>query len=47
MPMVHLITCKTISSYKWLINYPTTAAMWQTAFGNDFGGMVQGNQKTG
>jgi hypothetical protein len=26
---------------------PATSKMWQTAFGKDFGGMVQGNNKTG
>ncbi len=26
---------------------PTTAEMWQTAFGKDFGGMAQGDNKTG
>jgi hypothetical protein len=47
MPMVHPITGKTISSYKQLMKDLTTAEMWQTAFGKDFGGMVQGDQKTG
>ncbi len=28
------------------MNYPATAEVWQTAFGNDFGGMCQGNNKT-
>ncbi len=26
---------------------PATLEVWQTAFGKDFGGMVQGNDKTG
>jgi hypothetical protein len=26
---------------------PATMEIWQTAFGKDFGGMVQGNNKTG
>jgi hypothetical protein len=47
MQMVHPITGETISSYKWLMKDLTTAEMWQTAFGKDFGGMAQGNQKTG
>jgi hypothetical protein len=47
MLMVHPVLGKTISSYKWLMKDPTTAEMWQTAFGKDFGGMAQGNQKTG
>ncbi len=25
---------------------PTTAEIWQAAFGNDFGGMAQGDNKT-
>jgi hypothetical protein len=46
-PMVHPITGKTISSYKKLMNDPATAEVWQTAFGKDFGGMAQGDNKTG
>ena len=30
-----------------MMNYPATAEVWQTAFGKDFGGMVQGDNKTG
>ena len=26
---------------------PATAKVWQTAFGKDFGGMAQGDNKTG
>ena len=29
------------------MNDPATAATWQTAFGKDFGGMAQGDNKTG
>jgi hypothetical protein len=47
MPMIHPIMGETISSYKWLMKDPTTAETLQTAFGKDFGGMAQGNQKTG
>jgi hypothetical protein len=47
MPMLHPITGKTISSYKWLMKDLTKAETWQMAFGKDFDGMVQGNQKTG
>jgi hypothetical protein len=46
-PMVHPVTGHTISSYKKLMHDPTTAEVWQTAFGKDFGGMVQGCNKTG
>ncbi len=46
-PMVHPVTCETVSSYKKLMNDPATAEVWQTAFGKDFGGMCQGDNKTG
>ncbi len=46
-PMVHPITGETISSYKKLMHDPVTAKTWQTAFGKDFGGMTQGDDKTG
>ncbi len=38
---------KTISSYIKLMNNQATAEVWQTAFGKDFGGMAQGDNKTG
>ena len=44
--MVHPTTGETISSYKRLMNDPETAEVWQTAFGKDFGGMTQGDDKT-
>jgi hypothetical protein len=47
MPMLHLTTGETISSYKKLMHDPATSKFWQTAFGKDFGGMVQGDNKTG
>ncbi len=46
-PMVHPVTGETISSYKKLMNDPPTADVWQTSFGKDFGGMAQGDNKTG
>jgi hypothetical protein len=46
-PMVHPSTRETISSYKKLMNDPAVAETWQTAFGKDFGGMLQGDNKTG
>ena len=46
-PMVRLVTGKTISCYKQLTNNPATAEVRQTAFRKDFGGMAQGNNKTG
>ena len=45
--MVHPETGEMISSYKKLMKDPVTAETWQTAFGKDFGGMCQGNNKTG
>ncbi len=45
--MVHPIMGETISSYKKLMNNPATAEIWQTAFGKDFGGMAQGDNKMG
>ena len=44
-PMVHPVTGETISSYKKLMNDPATAEVWQTAFGKDFRGMAQGDNK--
>jgi hypothetical protein len=38
---------KTISSYRKLMHNPATSKVWQTAFGKDFGGMAQGDNKTG
>jgi hypothetical protein len=47
-PMVHPVMGKTISSYKKLMNDPATAEiLWQTEFGKGFGGMAQGDNKTG
>jgi hypothetical protein len=46
-PMIHPTTGEIISSYKCLMNDPATAEVWQTAFGKDFGGMAQGDRKTG
>ncbi len=46
-PMVHLVTGKTVSSYKKLMHDPATAKVWQMAFGRDFGSMAQGDNKMG
>jgi hypothetical protein len=46
-PVVHLITGKLITSYKWLMHDLAMAKTWQTAFSKDFGGMAFGNNKTG
>ncbi len=47
LPMVHPVTSETISSYKELMNNTATSEKWQTAFGKDLRGMVQGNHKMG
>ena len=47
MPMVHPVTDETITSYKKLMKDPVTQETWMAAFGNDFGGMAQGDNKTG
>ncbi len=47
MPMIHPATGETITSYKKLMHDPTTKDIWQTVFGKDFGGMAQGDSKTG
>ncbi len=46
-PMVHPVTGEIISSCKKLMNDLATAEVWQTAFGKDFGGMCQGDNKMG
>jgi hypothetical protein len=46
-PMVHPITGVIISSYKKLMNDSATAKVWQTPLGKEFGGMAQGDNKTG
>ena len=46
MPIDHPTTGDTISSYKRLMHDPANAEVWQTAFGKDFGGMAQGDNKT-
>jgi hypothetical protein len=45
-PMVHPTMGKTITSHKQLIHDPETAEVWQIAFGKDFDGMVQGDDKS-
>ncbi len=46
-PMVHPTTGDTITSYKHLMHNQETAEVWQTAFGKNFGGMAQGDNKMG
>jgi hypothetical protein len=47
LPMVHPVTGETISSYMKLMNDPATSKVWQIAFGKDFGGLAQGENKLG
>ena len=47
LPMVHLTMGKMITSYKQLMSDPEMAQVWQAAFGKDFGGLAQGDKKTG
>jgi hypothetical protein len=47
MPMIHPTTGETITSYKKMMHDPATIEIWQTAFGKDFGGMAQGDNKMG
>ncbi len=46
-PIVHPVTGETILSYKKLMNNPAMAEVWQKVFIKNFGGMAQGNNKTG
>ena len=45
-PMVYPVTGKVISSYKKAINDHCIAEVWKTAFGKEFGGLAQGDNKT-
>jgi hypothetical protein len=46
MAMIHPVTGEHITSYRKLMQDPATAEVWMTAFGKDFGGMCQGDDKT-
>jgi len=45
-PAVHLVTGETFTSYKKAMKDLVIADVWQTAFGREFGGMAQGDDKT-
>ena len=45
--MDHPVTGEHITSYQKLMNDPVTSEVWMTAFSKDFGGMCQGDKKTG
>jgi hypothetical protein len=46
-PAIHPVTGETFTSYKKAMKDPAIADIWQTAFGKEFGGMAQGDNKTG
>ena len=46
-PVIHPTTGKIISKYKELANDPEMCEVWMTAFGKEFGGLAQGDNKTG
>jgi hypothetical protein len=46
LAMAHPITGEHITSYHKLMLDPATSEVWMTAFGKDYGGMCQGNNKT-
>lgn len=45
-PAIHPVTGETFTSYKKAMKDPAIAEVWQTAFGKEFGGMAQGDNKT-
>ena len=46
-PVIHPSTGKLITKYAELANNPKMAEVWSTAFGKEFGGLAQGDEKTG
>ncbi len=45
-PAIHPVTGETVTSYRKAMKDPAMANVWMTAFGKDFGGMAQGDNKT-
>ncbi len=45
--MMHPNTGEMISSYNGYMHNPASLEVWQTAFGKEFNGMAQGDDKTG
>ena len=45
-PMVHPVTGDIVSSYKKAMNDTSNGDLWKTAFGKEFGGLAQGDNKT-
>ena len=46
-PVIHPTFGKIIFKYKELTNDPETREVWITAFGKEFGGLAQGDKRTG
>ena len=46
-PLLHPTTGKIISKYKEPANNSETSEVWRTVFGKEFGGLAQGDNKTG
>ena len=46
-PVIHPTTGDIITSYKKLIKDPTLKDVWETGFGKEWGGLTQGDKRTG
>ena len=46
-PVIHPTTGEIITSYKRLANDPKLRDVWETSFGKEWGGLAQGDKKTG
>ena len=46
-PVIHPTTGEIITSYKKLVKDPTLRDVWETGFGKEWGGLTQGDKRTG
>ena len=46
-PVIHPTTGEIITSYKRLVNDPKLRDVWETSSGKDWGGLAQGDKRTG
>ena len=46
-PVIHPTTEEIITSYKKLTKDPTLKEVWETGFGKEWGGLTQGDKRTG
>ena len=46
-PVIHPTTGEIITSYKRLFNNPKLRNVWETSFGKEWGGLAQGDKRTG